>query len=124
MTDTIVCYRCGASLASLTLPLSRRDLCPACSVHVHVCRMCQFYDADATGECLEDDAEEVLEKERVNYCEWFKPRTDAYDPERGGAEARAQAELASLFGDAPAGDGTGADATTDDATSAAEDLFK
>ena len=119
MSENIVCYRCGTSLASLTLPLSRRDLCPNCSVHVHVCRMCRFYDPSVIGECLEDDAEEVLEKERVNYCEWFKPRADAFDPAQATAHARAEADLASLFGEDVA-----ESSDNDDPASAAEDLFK
>lgn len=119
MSSNIVCYRCGGSLAALTLPLSRRDLCPECSAHVHVCRMCQYFDPHVTGQCLEDDAEEVIEKERVNFCDWFKPRADAFDSARASAQAHAESELSSLFGEAD-GDGVAADPPHSDA----EDLFK
>jgi hypothetical protein len=40
----LICWKCGASLAELTLPLSRTDFCRACRAEVHVCRMCRFYD--------------------------------------------------------------------------------
>ena len=119
MSTEIVCYRCGASLAALTLPLSRRDMCPSCSAHVHVCRLCINYDPQVTGQCLEDDAEEVLEKERVNFCDWFKPRGGAFDPSEQARQARAESELASLFGEADT-DGPATDATL----RKAEDLFK
>ena len=119
MSTEIVCYRCGASLAALTLPLSRRDMCPSCSAHVHVCRQCIYYDPQVIGQCLEDDAEEVLDKERVNFCDWFKPRADAFDPAQHARQERAQSELASLFGEAEADD-----RPQDAALSEAEDLFK
>lgn len=119
MSDEIVCYRCGESLAALTLPLSRRDMCPGCSAHVHVCRLCVSFDPQVSTQCLEDDAEEVIEKERVNFCDWFKPRANAFDPSHRSRQAHAESELASLFGEADTG-GPGADASLNEA----EDLFK
>jgi len=119
MSEIFSCYRCGASLEKLSLPLSRRDECPACTVHVHVCRMCVYFDPGAVKQCREDDAEEVLDKEKVNFCEWFKPSVNAFDPDRASAEARARSELNSLFGGATA-DSAGPDPATEDA----ESLFK
>ena len=119
MSETISCYRCGESLESLTLPLSRRDECPSCTVHVHVCRMCIYFDPNAVKQCLEDDAEEVIDKVKMNFCEWFKPSTDAFDPVRARKEAQARSELDSLFGgDAPE------TSAVDPAFEDAEKLFK
>ena len=123
MPDPIIhCYRCGTSLAALTLPLARLDECPKCSVQVHVCRMCLYYDPAVPDQCREDDAEAVKEKERANFCDYFKPRDDAFTGTELAAEQQAKSELSALFGD---------DATTDDAgqsgspdLDAAEDLFK
>ena len=117
--EIIRCYRCGESLAALTLPFSRRDECPNCTVHVHVCRMCRFFDPAAAKQCREDDAEEVTEKERVNFCEWFKPSADAFDAVRARKETQAKSALAALFGDA--GEERPGD---DDALREAEDLFR
>ena len=119
MSAEIVCYRCGESLAKLTLPFSRRDMCPGCSAHVHVCRMCEHFDPDVPGQCREEDAEEVQEKEQVNFCEWFRPRPNAFDVDRADQHARAESELAALFGEAEA-----ASDEQDEAVKAAEDLFK
>lgn len=119
MSETICCYRCGASLEKLSLPLSRRDECPSCTVHVHVCRMCIYFDPNAVTQCLEDDAEEILDKVKVNFCEWFKPSATAFDPAEAGKEAQAKSELNSLFSDEPA-----AKPDRDAATQNAEDLFK
>ena len=99
MSDNLACYRCGESLAALTLPLSRYDQCPACSADVHVCRMCTFFDRNVPRQCREDGAEDVTEKERPNFCDWFKPSDTAFDPSRKAQADDAQAALAALFGD-------------------------
>ena len=119
MADHLSCFRCGASLQALSLPLSRRDECPACAIHLHVCRMCVFFAADVPKQCREDDAEEVYDKEKVNFCEWFKPSADAFDPARASGDTRARSELAALFGDGEPSE-RGPDAQAQDA----EDLFK
>ena len=123
-TGDYYCFRCGESLRSLTPPISRRDLCPGCSAELRVCRMCQHFLATAPRQCTEDEAEEVVEKERANFCEWFSPRGDAYDAARHRAEQRAANELGALFGEDehsadPEKGGTGSEPA-----SAAEDLFK
>lgn len=117
--EDLRCFRCGASLAALSLPLSRRDACPACSVHLHVCRMCRFFDPTVPRQCREDDAEEVTDKERVNFCEWFVPDPDAFDPARARQSAAAEAKLAALFGEADADE-----PDDDDLRRKAEDLFR
>jgi len=38
------CWKCGAPLGDLPIPLSRIAECRACSASLHVCRMCLFYD--------------------------------------------------------------------------------
>lgn len=114
------CFRCGASLAALSLPLSRRDACPSCAVHLHVCRMCRSFDPAVPRQCREDDAEEVTDKDRVNFCEWFEPDPDAFDPARARQSAAAEAKLAALFGEA-GGDDPDDD---DDLRRKAEDLFR
>src|SRR5690606_39282520 len=43
VAEPLLCWRCGESLAELTLPLSRRDECPKCRAELHVCRMCVHY---------------------------------------------------------------------------------
>jgi hypothetical protein len=95
------CYRCGASLEALSLPLSRMDECPSCTVYLHVCRMCVFFDPSVPKQCGEDDAEEVKvqDKERTNFCDYFKPSETAYNASFSAGERKAEGELAALFGD-------------------------
>jgi hypothetical protein len=81
--------------------------------------MCEFYDPGVPKQCTEDDAEEVLEKERLNFCEWYKPGTDVFDAQQAAEESRAKSELASMFGEEEA-QKPDDDALREDA----EDLFK
>jgi hypothetical protein len=105
MSLEICCFRCGTSLRELTLPLSRRDQCPHCSADLHVCKMCCFYDRSVTRQCREDGADDVIEKERVNFCDWFKPSASAFDPEKKNQADAARDALADLFGEASRDDG-------------------
>ena len=119
MSHNIVCFRCGASLAELSLPLTRRDECPDCSAHLHVCRMCRYFDPTAVRQCLEDDAEDVVDKERLNFCEWFIPSENAFDPAAKAAADKAKQSLDALFGDTE----TAAE-SSDSSLSEAEKLFR
>jgi hypothetical protein len=97
MSKALVCWKCGAALTDQPLPLSRLAECSKCRAYLHVCRMCVSFDSHLTRKCREQDAEEVTEKERTNFCGYFKARPDAYRP---GGEARslaARAKLGDLF---------------------------
>jgi len=126
MPESLNCYRCGVSLDSLSLPLSRQDQCPECFVYLHCCRMCEYFDPSVAEQCLEDDAEEVKNKEGANFCDYYRPTGGAHDPRYAGAEAQARSHLDALFGGEQGGDGDedSADQNDDDADPAAEDLFR
>jgi hypothetical protein len=83
--------------------------------------MCVYYDPDVPKACTEDDALEVNEKARANFCDYFKPSDAAFAPGEMEAEHAARAQLNSLFGEGPAKPES---STDDGALSAAEDLFK
>jgi phage FluMu protein Com len=53
-----------------------RDECPHCSADLHICKNCLFYDTGADNDCRESNAELVLDKERANFCEYFRPAED------------------------------------------------
>ncbi|MCL4778674.1 MAG: hypothetical protein KJ049_00675 [Gammaproteobacteria bacterium] len=98
MDTELRCWRCGASLAALSLPLGRTEECAACRSPLHVCRLCRFFDCSRPKQCREDDAEEVREKERPNFCDYFKPHAGAFDAQRASAEQAAMDAAAALFG--------------------------
>lgn len=91
------CYRCGTSLVALTLPLSRLDECPSCRVHLHVCRMCERFTTRNPKNCMEEDAPEVRDKKNANFCDYFKPSANVYNPAEQLAEQAAKAQLDALF---------------------------
>ncbi|MFZ2508929.1 MAG: hypothetical protein WAW79_10725 [Steroidobacteraceae bacterium] len=95
-TQAFLCWKCGASLADLSLPLSRTDECRSCRAELHVCRMCRFYDTSKAKSCAEPVADEVLDKTRANFCGYFQPATGRYCAPDGTGD-RAKAALESLF---------------------------
>jgi hypothetical protein len=98
MSHELVCWKCGASLAALTLPLTRRDECRQCRAELHVCRMCVDYDERLAKRCREPTAEEVHDKTQANFCDFFAPRAGAYQAKDVSAAERARTDLEKLFG--------------------------
>jgi ribosomal protein L40E len=116
VNSELVCWRCGAPLSGLPLPLGRTVECESCHADLHVCRMCEFYAPGVSKQCRETVAEEVRDKERANFCDYFRPLPGAYSPRDDSALDRARAGLDALFGNVPLekGDGTaGGEAPTE-----------
>ena len=100
MSQALVCWKCGASLADLSLPLLRTEECRSCRTPLHVCRMCRFFDGSRGRPCLEPVADEVRDRDRANFCGYFQPKAGAW---KAGSNATDQARTAleSLFGGKP-----------------------
>jgi hypothetical protein len=98
MSHSLVCWKCGAELSELSLPLSRRDECRKCGADLHVCRLCSDYDERVAKLCREPIAEEVSDKTRANFCDYFSPRPGAYRATDTSAADAARTQLESLFG--------------------------
>lgn len=98
MSEQLVCWKCGASLKGVPLPLSRWAQCPACHVELHVCRLCVLYNPRVSDRCDEPRAKHPRDVERANFCDYFKPRPGAYvSPDATKARA-ARAQVEALFG--------------------------
>ena len=113
----IVCWKCGDSLADLSLPLLRLDECPGCNAELHVCRMCEFFDPAVADSCREPIAAEVREKDRANFCDYFRLTADAYQA-LSAEQKQAEAQLSELFGNDKD------EASADEPLDALEGLFK
>ena len=88
----MTCARCGTDLPAP--PWSRRDACGKCGADLHACVQCAFYAPGSYNDCSEPQADRVVDKERANFCDWFRPG------DRGAtksAEADARATLEALF---------------------------
>lgn len=106
MTD-YHCWRCGATLEDLILPVSRREECRACRAEIHACRMCVNWDPKVSDQCREDRAEPPSDKTTANFCDYFKPDPEAYQGS-GHGESDQRSELEALFGSGPDEDGDAA----------------
>jgi len=123
MTAELVCWKCGAPLGDIPLPLSRFAECKACHAKLHVCRMCEFYDTSVAKSCREPVAEEVKDKTRANFCDYFRARPGAYAAGDDTAKKKAASELEALFGLSP-GSAPASPSTADDARRKLDDLFR
>ena len=80
------------------MPLSRLSVCLKCSSELYVCLMCRFHDPKLRDGCREERAEHVQIKDRANFCEFFEPKTVAYQAKDMSPADKARAELDKLFG--------------------------
>ncbi len=97
------CHHCGSKLEARK-PV-RTDVCPSCGRDVKVCLNCTFYDTGAEDKCREPQAEWVKEKDRSNFCDYFRfleesRRSSARPPGTPGLsrEKSARQKLDELFG--------------------------
>ena len=110
-------------MPDLLLPLPRHEECPHCRVQLHVCRMCEFFDAVAAQQCREPVADLVSDKSRANFCGYFTVNPHAFttSPDQADAPHR---ELDALFGDAASGASAEADVTEDAVQDELDQLFR
>lgn len=72
------CYNCGERLDLVSeQKILRHEECPKCQSSLHCCKMCIFYDQSSYNECREPLAERILEKEKANFCTYYKLRGGA-----------------------------------------------
>ncbi len=66
-----VCWSC-----SKIIPVNnyhRLDRCDSCGRDTHACKNCEFHDRSFNNECRESQADRVVDKEKSNFCDFFKP---------------------------------------------------
>ncbi len=93
------CWKCGTELKNLLLPFSRYEECSTCKADLHVCIACRHYDPNVSDACKEDRADFVLDKDKANFCDYFKPNPKAYIGSDDSEAKAARAKLAELFGE-------------------------
>ncbi len=62
------CFHCGAEISP---PVHRSSLCSSCGKDLKVCLNCTFYRPGAHWDCNETVPEQVKEKDRANFCDYF-----------------------------------------------------
>ena len=94
VADSIVCFNCGQTLQIDALQkIFRSDECQKCYAKIHVCKMCRFYDPSYYNDCREDQAERIVDKERVNYCEYFVLLGESFDKQQRDQQEKAAKAL-------------------------------
>lgn len=84
------CWHCGQELNALEY--GRGDICRKCGRDTRVCKGCEFYDTSCNNECREPNADRQVEKERSNFCDYFKPGTPAAEGGQSKDEVLSAAE--------------------------------
>jgi hypothetical protein len=100
MAATRHCWKCGTEWTFHRLP-GRNETCERCGSDLKVCLNCVSYDKTVAYECRDRRAEEVAQKDRSNFCEYFDmTRREFVAPQDGdGREDAARARLRKLLGD-------------------------
>ena len=99
MANELLCWKCGTILTDLAETVGRHDVCLNCRAELYVCKMCEFYDPRVSNSCREPIADAVNNKERANFCGYFKIRPNAYQPPDDAAKETTQVQLKTLFGE-------------------------
>jgi hypothetical protein len=48
-------------------------VCDRCRADLHSCLNCEHHDPTVYNECRESNAERILDQDRANRCEYFRP---------------------------------------------------
>jgi hypothetical protein len=83
----VFCHSCGKASEHLG-PLGRRDTCPHCDAELRCCLQCSLYDPESANTCREPQAEEMRDKDRGNFCEFFTLGTGARQERSDAASAK------------------------------------
>lgn len=68
---TGACWGCGRELSGSEY--GRSESCPGCGRDTRSCRNCRHHDESSRSSCREPSAEPPGDKEKANFCEFFKP---------------------------------------------------
>lgn len=66
-----ICYKCGTEWKGFSQPGSK-EACVKCAADLHVCANCRFYDTHKPYQCLINEIDPVMNKERFNFCDEFQ----------------------------------------------------
>ena len=80
----------------------RSTACASCGKDLKICYNCHFYSKGAHNDCLESSAEPVRDKDRSNFCDYFRYKDSKDGPSASTQEKRerqSKKEFMNLFGD-------------------------
>lgn len=68
------CWKCGQPLGKVDY--GRETLCIGCGKPTRACRNCRLYTRSRPNDCAEPRAEDVRDKEKANFCDFFDPNPE------------------------------------------------
>ena len=94
-----ICFHCQTNLSHAAgQQPTRSDSCEHCGSDVRVCLNCEFYDPSSYNECREPQAERVLDKDKANFCDYFRLSSGTGACNSGASSrGKAMSALESLF---------------------------
>ena len=97
----MICWKCKKEISFEKI--ARGDECPLCHADLHVCKACDFYESGAHNDCRESSADMVTDKERANFCDYFRvalrQAQGPHGAQVGDKAAAARNAFNALFGD-------------------------
>lgn len=90
------CYHCSNPL-NPDSAFGRQETCAKCGRSTRICLNCLHYDPSRYNECKEPVADRVVDKEKSNFCDYFKPGSPSERSNRKGAQANAISAAEALF---------------------------
>ena len=93
------CHQCHTGLESRGA-VGRRDACPSCGADIRCCRNCAHFDAAYHNQCRETQAERQVDKERGNFCDFFR-LAGVKVPSQLGGVGTVRRDLDALFRKTP-----------------------
>lgn len=92
----MICHACKNAF-QIEGFISRTSECPHCSADVHCCLNCDHYDPAAHNRCREPKADWVTDREKANFCDWFRPNKLAAASKAKDTRVDARRAFDSLF---------------------------
>ena len=93
------CFKCGTQWTVNRTP-GRTEMCERCGADLHVCFNCISHDPKVAYQCRDRRAEEVTDKDRANFCEYFEMgKREWTEAEANSREDVAREKFKKLFGD-------------------------
>ena len=92
-----VCYFCGTKLDE-KLEVYRSSTCVHCKKDLKICYNCRFHSLGAHMDCLESIAEPVRDKDRSNFCDYFRFKDSTVKSSSRDQGKRAKEDFQKLFG--------------------------
>lgn len=84
--EMAICFKCGSAFPR-EMRVTRSTECERCNQPVRCCRNCLFFSPGSHWDCRETVPEQVVDKERSNFCEYFRLNERTSTDEKGATSS-------------------------------------